>query len=105
MASEQRRRIRVARVVLQTQFQQVLLDGDDPLERRDLAEQFGEQGRLARSRGTGDEHREAAPDQCTELWNEASGEETEVGEPVESRLAHHEAADRDARVGGDAVLG
>ena len=33
MSGEQRRRVGMARIVLESEFEQVLLDGDDPFER------------------------------------------------------------------------
>ena len=50
VAGEQRRRVGMARVVLEPQLEQVLLDGDDPLAWRHLTEQLGQQRRLAGAR-------------------------------------------------------
>ena len=104
MAGEQRRCVGVARVVLEAQLEQVLLDGDDPFERRHLAEQLGEQCRLAGAGWTRHEHRESAPHERAQLGDELDREQAESGETVETDLAHDETADRDPRMGRDAVL-
>ena len=101
---EQRRRVGVTRVVLEPQFEQVLLDRDDPLERRHRAEQFGEQCGLAGAGRTRHQDREAAAHERTQLLHEVMREQPEVGEPVEADLADDEAADRQPGMGRDAVL-
>ena len=101
---EQRRRVWMAGVVLETQLEQVLLDGDDPLERRHLPEEFGEQRRLARAGWPRHEDGEATPHQGAELRHQVMREQTEIGQPVEADLADHEPADGEARVRRHAVF-
>ncbi len=86
------------------EFEQVLLDRDDPLQWRDRAEQLGEQRRLAGAGRSGDEDREAAPHQGAELVDDVMREQAEVGEPVEADLTDDESTDRQAGMGRDPVL-
>ena len=55
----------------EAELEEVLLDGDDAFERRHLAEQFGQQCRLACAGRARDENREAGPHERAELFDEA----------------------------------
>ena len=105
MTREQRRRIRVARVVFEPQLEQVLLDRDDAFERRDLAQEFGQERRLSGAGRAGHKNGEAAAHEGTELLDHRLGEEAEIGEAVQARLADNESSDGDARMRRDTVLG
>ncbi len=81
MAGEQRRRVGMAGVVLEVQFEEVLLDGDDPLAWRHLAEQLGQQRGLPGAWRARHEDREPAADHRRQAWHERLGEHAERRQP------------------------
>ncbi len=99
LPGEQRGRVRMARVVLQAQLEQPLLDRHDPLVGWHRAEQLLEQRGLAGTRTTGHEHRHARLHERLELGHEPLGEQAARRQAVEPDALEREPADGDARLG------
>ena len=75
LTGEQRRRVGVARIVLEAQLQQALLDRDDPFQRRDRTEQFLQQGGLAGTGTAGDQDRHSRLHERLELGDQPPREQ------------------------------
>jgi len=104
MPGEERWCIRVARVILESKLEEILLNGDDALARGHFSQEFGQQRRLAGTRRTRDEDGESASHQRAQSGDQRVGEQAEVGEPRQADLTQDESSDRQARMSRHAVF-